>query len=122
MIESIKETFWKKYLDVLASDSKIMKYPCWYKQTKTPKVGDVVLVVYKSRAKDGYRIGKIVKVDEGGRNLDCLVSAHQKGGSKYKTNTSRMLVPTQRTVLLFSPDEHENSTIDEYKAITEKSQ
>ena len=102
-IQEIKSQFWDKYMEVLASDSKLQKYPCWYKANREPRVNDVVLLVYKTRVSSGYRIGRILEVKDG-RNLKLLVSPHQKGGGGIK-KPSILEVPVQRTILLYSPFE-----------------
>ena len=104
-IQEVKESFWKVFLNVLAADSKIMKHPCWYKQTREPKPNDIVLIVYKSRAKDGYRMGRVMEVSEDGRNLKLIVSPHQSSSKQNFKNTTMMTIPVQRTVLLYSQDE-----------------
>ena len=100
LIESIKSEFWNNMMNVLAADTKLMKYPCWYSQAREPKVGDIVLVLYKTKVKDSYRIGKIEAVNENKRDLTCSVSPVQtKSLTRFKS-TATMHIPVQRTILL----------------------
>ena len=103
LIKSLKEKFWKCYMDVLAGDSRLMKYPCWYSQTRKPQKGDVVLLLYKTRVSESYRMGTIEAVDRNLRNLELSVSPPQAGDTLSLKPPSRMLVPVQRTILLYSP-------------------
>ena len=107
LIESIKASFWKEYVSVLAGDSHLLKYPTWYKQSRKPQVGDVCLILYKTKVNEGYRIGKILNVDEEGRNLCCVVSPHQSGISNSLKSAKRMQVPIQRTILLYSTEDEQ---------------
>ena len=114
LLQSIKSEFWKLLMDVLAADSKLMKYPCWYSQSREPMPGDVVLVLYKSKVNDNYRIGKIVDVDKNKRDISCLVSPGQDkklwnlkaGWNKHYKRPAVMDIPVQRTVLLYSPSDN----------------
>ena len=36
LIEEIKQTFWKNYLNALAGNSHLFMYPCWYAQSRNP--------------------------------------------------------------------------------------
>ena len=90
-----------------------MKYPCWYSQSREPKLGDVVLVLYKTKVNDNYRIGKIVNINANMRDITCLVSPFQDGkimklgvgwNKNYK-QPAEMKIPIQRTVLLYSENE-----------------
>ena len=121
LIEGIKENFWKSYLNVLAGNSYLLKYPCWYAQSRKPQLGDVVLVLYKTRVSESYRVGKILNIDKDKRNLDLLVSPPQVGTDLIIKNPSRMLVPIQRTVLLYSAHDEINDELkgENEKAITE---
>ena len=112
LLENIKEKFWKHYLNVLAGDSRLMKYPCWYSQTRRPRIGDVVLVLYKTRVSESYRVGKIDNVDETHRNLDLTVSPPQTGDPLILKMPTKMLVPIQRTILLYSPHDQQNGEIE----------
>ena len=89
-----------------------MKYPCWYSQTRRPRIGDVVLVLYKTRVSESYRIGKIDNVDKTHRNLDLTVSPPQTSDSLVLKTPTKMLVPIQRTVLLYSPHDQQNGEIE----------
>ena len=106
LIENIKTEFWNNLMNVLAADSKLMKYPCWYSQAREPKVGDVVLVLYKTKVSDNYRIGKIDSVNENKRDIVCTVSPAQDGSLKHFKSTSKMSIPIQRTILLYGGDEN----------------
>ena len=87
--------------------------PCWYSQSREPKPGDVVLVLYKTKVNDNYRIGKIVKVDKNKRDISCQVSPCQDGDlwnlesgwNKHYKKPAEMDIPVQRTVLLYSPSD-----------------
>ena len=114
LINQIKQNFWKQYLNILASDTRLFKYPCWYKHGRTPQVGDVVLVLYKSRVGESYRIGRIEEVDSTLRNLTLTVSPHQTGSPISFKSTAIMKVPVQRTILLYSP--HDNIKEHEHNA------
>ena len=116
LIENMKERFWKNYLNVLAGDSSLMKYPCWYKQSRRPQIGDVVLVLYKTRVGESYRLGRIVKIDESLRNLELMVSPHQTGNTLSLKAPAKMLVPIQRTILLYSPHDDEEEEPGEVDA------
>ena len=60
------------------------------------------------------RIGKILNVDEEGRNLCCVVSPHQSGISNSLKSAKRMQVPIQRTILLYSTkDEQKDQSQDD---------
>ena len=103
LLQSIKTEFWKNMMNVLAADSRLMKYPCWYNQSREPKPGDVVLVLYKTKVSDNYRIGVIESVDENKRDISCRVSPCQDGNLSTFKQTAKMNIPVQRTVLLYSP-------------------
>ena len=90
-------------MNLLAGDSRLMKYPCWYSQSREPKPGDVVLVLYKTKVNDNYRIGVIESVDKNKRDISCRVSPCQDGNLKSFKQTAKMEIPIQRTVLLYSP-------------------
>ena len=107
LIENIKAEFWNQFMNVLAGDSKLMKYPCWYSQSREPKVGDVVLVLYKTKVSDNYRIGKITSVNENRRDITCSVSPVQDGSLKHFKSTATMNIPVQRTVLIYANEEEE---------------
>ena len=47
-------------INVFAGDSRLFKYTTWYKQSRAPKVDDIVLLLYKSKINDYYKIAKIV--------------------------------------------------------------
>ena len=76
-MHSIKQEFWKCLMNTLAEDSQLMKYQCWYKQTSKPEKGDIILVLYKSKVQDNYRIGLIDTVSKDGRNSEVFVSPVQ---------------------------------------------
>ena len=105
LLQGIKAEFWKRLMNVLAADSKLMKYPCWYGQSREPLPGDVVLVLYKSKVNDSYRIGVIEKVDKNKRDITCFVSPCQDGTMKNFKKGAKMDIPVQRTILLYSPAE-----------------
>ena len=91
----------------MAADTKLMKYPCWYSQSREPKVGDVVLVLYKTKVNDNYRIGKIESVNDNKRDITCKVSPVQDGSLKNFKSTAIMNIPVQRTILLYSGNDQE---------------
>ena len=105
LLQNIKSEFWKHLMNVLAADSRLMKYPCWYSQSREPKPGDVVLVLYKTKVNDNFRVGVIKSVNENKRDISCKVSPCQDGSLKNFKQTAMMDIPIQRTVLLYSPDE-----------------
>ena len=105
LLQNIKSEFWKNLMNVLAADSRLMKYPCWYSQSREPKPGDVVLVLYKTKVNDNFRVGVIKSVNENKRDISCKVSPCQDGSLKNFKQTAMMDIPIQRTVLLYSPDE-----------------
>ena len=109
LLQTIKAEFWKKLMNVLAADSKLMKYPCWYSQSRTPRVGDVVLILYKSKVQDSYKWGTIKEVHPNKRDITCKVSPIQSGKKGTFKNPGLMDIPVQRTVLLYSPDEETSS-------------
>ena len=109
LLENIKSEFWKQLMDVLAADSRLMKYPCWYSQKREPKPGDVVLILYKSKVKDSYRIGKINSVNENKRDITCSVSPVQDGSLTNFKSTATMNIPIQRTILIYGKDDKEKS-------------
>ena len=104
LIENIKSEFWNNLMNVLAADSKLMKYPCWYSQDREPKPGDVVLVLYKTKITDNYRFGRIESVNENKRDIVCKVSPVQDGSIKNFKSPALMNIPVQRTILLYSPE------------------
>ena len=103
LMDSIKQEFWKCLMDTLAADSQLMKYPCWYKQSSKPAKGDVVLVLYKSKVIDNYRIGLVDDVSLDGRDLDLFVSPIQDSSKYNFKQVRKMRVPIQRTILIYSP-------------------
>ena len=109
LLENIKSEFWKQLMDVLAADSRLMKYPCWYSQKRQPKPGDIVLVLYKTKVGDGYRIGKINSVNENKRDISCSVSPVQDGSLENFKSTAIMNIPIQRTILIYGKDDDEKS-------------
>ena len=110
LIQDYKSEFWKVMINIFASDSRLFKYPTWYKQTRKPVIGDIVLVLYKSKMKDNFKIAKIENVSTDGRNLDLTVSPYQDSSITNFKMPVKMNVPTQRTILLYSPttDNDEN--------------
>ena len=116
LIEEIKQTFWKNYLNALAGNSHLFKYPCWYAQSRKPHVGDIVLVLYKTRVSESYRVGKILQIDKDCRNLELSVSPPQVGDNLEVKSSSKMLIPIQRTILLYSPhDEPKKPEVEHFK-------
>ena len=109
LISDIKASFWKSMISVFAGDSRLFKYTTWYKQSRVPKTNDIVLLLYKSKINDYYKIAKIVNVSEDGRNLEILVSPLQDASIGNFKTCNRMNVPTQRTILLYSPQDDGNS-------------
>ena len=103
MMHSIKQEFWKCLMNTLAADSQLMKYPCWYKQTSKPEKGDIILVLYKSKVQDNYRIGLIDSVSKDGRNLEVFVSPVQDGTQYNFKHVRKMSIPIQRSILVYSP-------------------
>ena len=103
LLQGIKKEFWKHLMNVLAADSRLMKYPCWYSQTREPKPGDIVLVLYKSKVSDSYRMGLIESVNKNKRDITCYVSPCQDGTLKHFKKGATMDIPIQRTILLYSP-------------------
>ena len=112
LIQDYKSEFWKQMLNTFASDSRLFKYPTWYKQTRMPVIGDIVLVLYKSKLKDSFKIAKIENVSSDGRNLDLIVSPYQDSSSSNFKIPMKMSVPTQRTILLYSPTDDGNEKCD----------
>ena len=105
LLQGIKKEFWKCLMNILAADSRLMKYPCWYSQSREPKPGDVVLVLYKSKISDNYRMGLIESVNKNKRDIKAYVSPCQ---DKTLTNFKKgafMDIPIQRTILLYSPSD-----------------
>ena len=105
LLQTIKKEFWKHLMNVLAADSRLMKYPCWYSQTREPKPGDVVLVLYKSKVSDNYRMGLIESVNKNKRDITCYVSPCQDGTLNHFKSGATMDIPIQRTILLYSPND-----------------
>ena len=112
LVQDFKSEFWKVMLNIFASDSKLFKYPTWYKQTRKPVTGDIVLVLYKSKLKDNFKIAKIENVSNDGRNLDLIVSPYQDSSTTNFKMSVKMSVPTQRTILLYSPTDDNNESCD----------
>ena len=112
LISDIKASFWKSMINVFAGDSRLFKYTTWYKQSRAPKVDDIVLLLYKSKINDYYRIAKIVNVSQDGRNLELLVAPLQDGSTSNFKLATKMNVPTQRTILLYSPTDDSNENYD----------
>ena len=102
LLQGLKKEFWRSLMNVLAADSRLMKYPCWYSQTREPKPGDVVMVLYKSKISDNYRMGLIETVDKNKRDIKCFVSPCQDGSLTHFKKGATMNIPIQRTVLLYS--------------------
>ena len=90
-----------------------MKYPCWYSQSRAPKIGDRVLVLYKTRVSESYRVGKIQAIDESKRNLELLVSPPQTGNHLNVKPPTKMCVPIQRTILIYSPYDEEEQKVED---------
>ena len=112
LISDIKASFWKAMISVFAGDSRLFKYTTWYKQSRVPKVNDIVLLLYKSKIKDSYRIARIVNVSQDGRNLEILVASIQDSSASNFKLASKLSVPTQRTILLYSPTDDSNESRD----------
>ena len=112
LIQDYKSEFWKQMLNTFASDSRLFKYPTWYKQTRKPVIGDIVLILYKSKLKDSFKIAKIENVSSDGRNLDLIVSPFQDSSSSNFKIPVKMNVPTQRTILLYSPTTDNSESCD----------
>ena len=71
--------------------------------------GDVVLILYKSKVKDSYRIGKINSVNENKRDITCSVSPVQDGSLENFKSTAIMNIPIQRTILIYGKDDDEQA-------------
>ena len=108
MIQDFKSEFWKVMINIFASDCRLFKYPTWYKQSRIPKLDDIVLVLYKSKLKDNFKIAKVVNVSENGRDLELIVASIQDSSVNNFKLPNRMKVPTQRTILLYSPEDDES--------------
>ena len=105
LINSIKQNFFQNIIDIIIRDHVLFKTPKWYTQSRKPKVDDVVLILYKTKVNDHYKIGKITNVDEDGRNLECLVSPIQNGKIVETIKPPvKMKIPTQRSLLLYTKD------------------
>ena len=106
LLQGIKKEFWRCLMNILAADSRLMKYPCWYTQSREPRAGDVVLVLYKSKVSDNYRMGLIESVDKNKRDIKCYVSPCQDGTETHFKKGATMDIPIQRTILLYSSTEY----------------
>ena len=101
LLAEIKSKFWDSLIKVLAGNSSLFKYQNWYKQDRLPQEGDIILLVYKGKITDNYRIGKITYVHKDRRNLDLLVSPLQDGTIvNFKKAIQMLKIPIQRTILL----------------------
>ena len=112
LIQDYKSEFWKVMINIFASDSRLFKYPTWYKQTRKPVIGDIVLVLYKSKLKDNFKIAKIQSVSDDGRNLELIVSPHHDSSTSNFKVPVKMNVPTQRTILIYSPTDDNKENCD----------
>ena len=113
LIQDYKSEFWKVMMNIFASDSRLFKYPTWYKQSRKPNVNDIVLVLYKSKLKDNYKIAKVEGVTEDGRNLQLIVSPVQDASTNNFKIPTKLSVPTQRTILLYSPTDTAQAEVNE---------
>ena len=104
LINSIKGKFWSEVQNILIRDHRLFKTPKWYKQERKPAINDIVLVLYKQKVHDQYRIGKITHVSEDGRNLEVKVSPIQNGSISHTKPAVLMKIPTQRTCLLYTKE------------------
>ena len=110
LIKDLTSKFWNEMQGILASSPSLFKAQKWYSHGRKPKENDVVLVLYKSKIKDDYRIGVVVKVIDV-RTVEIQLSPVQTGKIRrikpwLKPLSDRpMVVPLQRTVLLFNEND-----------------
>ena len=101
LINDIKNQFWDSLIKTIAGNSSLFKYQNWYKQDRLPQEGDIVLLCYKGKLHDNYRIGKITHTHDDRRNIDLLVSPLQDGTIiNFKKAIPMLKIPIQRTILL----------------------
>ena len=62
LINQIKQNFWKQYLNILASDTRLFKYPCWYKHGRTPQVVPLIAML-RDRPRRSQLLGAYGSVD-----------------------------------------------------------
>ena len=111
LIKDLTSKFWNEMQGILASSPSLFKAQKWYSHGRKPREGDVLLILYKSKIKDDYKIGIVVEVVDV-RTVKVLLSPVQSGKiRKIKPwlkplDDHPMVVPIQRTVLLFNENEN----------------
>ena len=111
LIKDLTSKFWNEMTGILASSPSLFKASKWYSHGRKPQVNDIVLVLYKSKIKDDYRIGIVVEVLDV-RTVKVVLSPVQSGKISpvrpwlKPRDNQPMVVPLQRTVLLYSEEEN----------------
>ena len=116
LIDNLKKSFWKRLMGDLAASANLFKTQNWYHQNHEPQVGDIVLLCYKNKIEDGFKIAKVIHVHDNKRDVDLLVASIQNGKvNSFKTAVKMLQIPVQRTVLLLSinPKEDDNKKDDD---------
>merc|ERR1712198_309668 len=116
LIDNLKKSFWKRLMGDLAASANLFKTQNWYHQNHEPQVGDIVLLCYKNKIEDGFKIAKVTHVHDNKRDVDLLVASIQNGKvNSFKTAVKMLQIPVQRTVLLLSinPKEDDNKKDDD---------
>ena len=116
LIDNLKKSFWKRLMGDLAASANLFKTQNWYHQNHEPQVGDIVLLCYKNKIEDGFKIAKVTHVHDNKRDVDLLVASIQNGKvNSFKIAVKMLQIPVQRTVLLLSinPKEDDNKKDDD---------
>ena len=100
LVTDLTSQFWNTLQRALAESPFLFKANKWQTQTRRPRVGDIVLVLYAGKVSEGYRIGRVSEVIDS-RTITVMVSPPQSGVNlEHFLPTKTMTVAIQRTVLL----------------------
>ena len=112
LVTDLTSQFWNTLQRALAESPFLCKANKWRTQTRCPRVGDIVLVLYAGKVSEGYRIGRVIEIIDS-RTITVMVSPPQSGVNlEHFLPTKTMTVAIQRTVLLCEGEEGGSSVVE----------
>ena len=109
LVRDLTSRFWKRMQEELVASPHLFKAQKWNTSQRKPKKDDILLVVYKSKIQDDFRIGVVQEVlDE--RTVRVKVSPVQAGNLQPPKPCGTLVVPLQRTVYLYHEDDDNHLT------------
>ena len=109
LVRDLTSRFWRRMQEELVASPHLFKAQKWNTSQRKPKKDDILLVVYKSKIQDDFRIGVVQEVlDE--RTVRVKVSPVQAGNLRPPKPCGTLVVPLQRTVYLYHEDDDNHLT------------